>query len=93
MRVSHASTSNAASATLDIAHGHVHADAGDVRCQLVVLHNQLRVPLTGRHLEATLLNVLHLVIVNVLLLGVATLHWSTYVRYWAHIIRIIGCEY
>jgi len=39
VRVTHASTSDAAGATLNIAHGHVHADAGDVRCQLVVLHD------------------------------------------------------
>lgn len=68
MRVPHTSTANAASSALNIAHRHVHAHAGDIGGKLVVLHDQFGVSLAGRHFEAALLDVLHLVVVDVRLL-------------------------
>lgn len=90
MRVAHVVVSDSAGPALDSTHRHVHSDARDVRGQLVVLDYELGVALPGGHLQAPLLNMLHLIVENVLLLLLLVLAlphtWSTDVGYWAHVV-------
>ena len=82
---------------LDSTHGHVHSDPRNVGGELVVLHNQLCVTFSRGHLQAPLLNVLHLIVENVLLLlrssSLYASSRSADIGYGAHIVMHLILRY